>query len=195
MICDLQENLHPNSSGCLINKWTAPQFKSISQWLNRLRTSCSIHSPFFQSPAVDTLTLQKWASMFPSLSPPATLPPKIHPFPLYNSAPTAQRSGDWTLSSPSACFLDFFLYLPLFPVFLTVLLKSLSLSLSPSVILQPHSIEGEGERSTHADSSRGRSILTAGKNDWRRERNRETKSNIGVTLQNLQRRQTRGQTA
>lgn len=43
-----------------------------------------------------------------------------------------------------------------------------------------HSTE-EG-RSTHADRSRGRSVLTAGKSDWRgRETERETKSNIGMT--------------
>lgn len=116
--------------------------------------------------------------MFPCL-PQTTPPPKSLPFPLHNSELTVRQSRDRPLSS--LCFLFYSLYtVSLFPLFLTAFLKSVPtldlpvfLCLSQSLIYHTHSMEGEGERSTHAVRGRGRRVLMAGKSDWRREGGRE----------------------
>lgn len=164
----------------MLNKWTTPQIKSMSQWFNRLWTRCSIHYPFFQI----LLTLQKWASMFPSVSP-------SHPSPYSQPLPPPQLyTNCLTESGPNSVLSLRSLFLIFFPVCSSLsdsysqicanlwVLKSFSAPLSHSSTT--HSMEDE--RSTHADRSRGRSVLTAGKSDWRgRETEWETKSNMGMT--------------
>lgn len=124
--------------------------------------------------------------MFPSVSPshPSPYSRPLPPPQLYTNCPTESGPN----SVLSLCSFSWFSFLSTTYSSLSDcssqicanlwVLKSFSVPLSHSST--PHSTEDE--RSTHADRSRGRSVLTAGKSDWRgRKTEWETKSNMGMT--------------
>lgn len=83
------------------------------------------------------------------------LPLKSTPSPSTTLHQLSNRAGTKNCLLPLLLFLEFPLCLPLFPVSLTSLLKSvltfgsLSLSLSPSVTHLPHTVRRERERDQH----------------------------------------------
>lgn len=113
MINSPQATFPPTSSRCLMNKRTAPQFTSISQWLYRFRTSWSVNSPFFLSPAVDTLDTSGVSQHVPLFLPQPPLPLKSTPSPSTTLHQLSDRAGTEPCPPPLILLFSFLPFLKL----------------------------------------------------------------------------------